>query len=139
MNNRVSRILVVSLGLALFGGAAGFSVGFLVALAVLVSGPPGFDGYPTFAEVAAVGGGIGASVGTVLVPVIGGSLLRRVPIGQAVRQVSAWSLCAAVVGWVVRPPLAVPFAFVGLLWGSARLWRRFQGRDVAPRFSQPAV
>ena len=117
--SRAPRIIAVTVGLAVLGALCGGVLGALVFLG-MVGGSEGFR-IPPLREVLFVGAVVGAPIGAVLAPILGWTLLRQAPIGVAVRAAVLWSAGAALLGWLITPGLAVPFAILGLVWGAWRV------------------
>jgi MFS family permease len=101
---RVGRCLAVTLGLmvagALLGGIAG-GAGLLLATLVTFSfrARDRLDYY--FATY------IGALIGTVMAPVVGGLLLRRTPLGKAIAWTVVGTIAGGVAGWIVGTAFAL--------------------------------
>src|SRR5690242_20736353 len=96
---RARRILLVTVGLAIFGAVAGAIAGaFVAALGVaLKQGPLG----PVDFAVAAMGALFGAPLGAVLLPVAGWLLMRRVPLGRAMLGTMLGTNAGGLIGWLL--------------------------------------
>lgn len=110
---RARRILAITAGLVVFGGAAGAIAGALVAvLAISLSLGPreALD-----LDLVGFGVSLGAPLGGVLLPASGWLLMRRVPVGRAMLGTMVGTIAGGVAGWFV--PLHIDQFYRTILGG----------------------
>lgn len=131
--NRPARIAAITTGLvgagAVFGAVAG-----TVALAVSLI----IDGIPSLVGAALLGAYFGAPLGAIAAPILGWSLLRRVPLGRMFVVCATGTVIGGVAGWlaagsngdIMRGGLAG--AAIGCVVAAVNLWYRTRGRSREP-------
>ena len=92
-----ARAVAVTAGLSVFGSIVGAGAG---ATALLISAL--LDGHVAFSDLVVLGvpAVIGAVLGSVLTPIAGWMLLRRVPLGRAFAGLAAGTIGGGVLGWL---------------------------------------
>jgi len=129
MTRRLSRIVAVTAGLAIFGIAGGAALGALLGLALASIPTVGEFVSPPLEQFLAGGAICGALVGGLFVPIMVWTRLRAVPLGRVVRGIGSAVVVGAAIAWIVQPVWAPVGVLVGFLFGVRRL-RRDQ-RSVA--------
>jgi hypothetical protein len=131
--NRPARMAVITTGLvgagAIFGAVAG-----TVALAVSLI----IDGIPSLVGAALLGAYFGAPLGAVAAPILGWSLLRRVPLGRMFIVCAAGTVMGGVVGWLTAGSDGdimvggLAGAAIGCVVAAFNLWYRTRGESHGP-------
>ena len=134
MKASVSRIVLVTVGLAGVGAACGALLGGLAVLVQLSRVVP-LRAYPyIFLHVGAVAGGY---LGAALAPTIGWLFLRRAPLYRAIGHTALGTLIAIAISAVIQPGWCVFYALGGFLVAAGHLW--FTTRTTAGRHLEAAT
>ncbi|MGH7520854.1 MAG: hypothetical protein ACREMI_06220 [Gemmatimonadales bacterium] len=119
---KIARVVLGLVGVgAVFGAIAG-----AVAITIATS----LDGGPWLDVALFVGIWFGAPLGAIAAPVLGFSLLRRVPLGRLFVGCAAGTAIGGVVGWIVSAPTAnvaingLAGAVIGCVVSAVNLWYR---------------
>jgi hypothetical protein len=134
MKVSVSRIALVTVGLAGVGAACGALLGGLTVLVQLYGIVPP-RAYPfIFLRFGAVAGGY---LGAIFAPTIGWLFLRRAPLYRAIGQTAVGTLIGIAIGAAIQPHWCAAYALGGFLVATGRLW--FATRASASRHLEPAI
>jgi hypothetical protein len=123
--NRSVRIARITTGLVGAGAICGAIAGSTALTIGLL-----FDGGGALVYVPFFGGAFGAVLGAVAAPVLGWSLLRRVPFGRMFIACSAGTIVGGVIGWIATPAVGNEIngglggAVIGCVVAAINLWYR---------------